>query len=205
MRHDETSERRRGPTDGVRVLDWAVRLCLLTVAAVLVMGMLGFVLVRADRVVPGWAVGAVLLVATISLAVVRMLVRRHARDVEGAGPGGRRRPWWIVAAAALGVVAGVGSVADLPATYTVLTPGGPGACQLAVREHSFLFDGGGEVYVAGPGGVAMQVGSWTADDGGQPVASGSYALRWNGDDALLSLSSDPGNPVWPSELAVSCP
>jgi hypothetical protein len=191
---------------GMLALDRAIRACLLVATVVLIAGSAGFVLVWAGVAVPGWSVSAALLAVAVVLAMVRALVvRRCVRSSGATGAPRRRAPWRILATAVVVVLASAGLVADLSATYTVLTPAGPGACRLAAREHSFLFAGGGEVYAVGAAGLGRSVGSWTADDGGQPVASGRYELEWDGEEALLSLSSDPGNPVWPAVHTVSCP
>lgn len=192
------------PTRGVAWMDWAVRLCVLGAGLAVAGGMLGGVLVQGGHVMPGWFAGAVLLVAAAILAIIRALLRRHAPG-HAQRAQGRRRAWRVAATLVIAVAAAAGLVDDLTATYTVLAPTGPGGCQLAVREHSFLFSSGGEVYVAGVGGLGASAGAWTADDGAQPAASGSYTVQWDGTVALLSLSSELGNPVWPAVHAVSCP
>lgn len=143
--HFPPAPERRGWTGGATALDWIVRLCVLGAGLAVVGGMLGGMLVQAGHVVPGWAVGGILLVAAAIVATIRALRRRrapgHARRASG-----RWRPWRVAATAVITLAAAAGLVNDLSATYTVLTPAGPGGCQLAVREHSFLFAGGGEVY-----------------------------------------------------------
>ncbi|MFJ6314285.1 hypothetical protein [Pseudarthrobacter oxydans] len=182
----------------------AVRLCLLLAAAAIVGGMFGFLLVWGPLVVPGWALGASLLVLSLALAVVRaFLLRRNAASGEQRSAR-RRSPLWVGIATVAGVCSVIGGVGDLGATYTVLRPPGPGFCQAAVREHSFLFAGGGELYAVGLGGFGRPVSSWTVDDGYQPIASGSYDFTWEAEGALLTVHGGI-DPVWPALHDFDCP
>ena len=193
-----------------RRLGRAAASSVLMAALALAAGFFGLVLVWGALVVPGWAVSAVLLGISLALVGARALLRtrraRHAGAQEPASPrSARRTAAWAAGAAVVALVSGLGFVADRPATYTVLGAAAPGSCQVAVRESSFLFAGAGEVYAVGAGGLGRAVGSWTADDGYQPVASGTYELEWEDGSAVLSLHSSAGNPVWPASHTFACP
>ncbi|MGM1030663.1 MAG: hypothetical protein ACQEWM_12465 [Actinomycetota bacterium] len=193
-----------------RLLGWSAATALIAATAALAGGLVGFVLVWGEQVVPGWLISTVLLAVVIAVAVALALLRRHRATGSAERGAAARRPAgrtaaWVVGATSVALGSGVGFVADLPATYTVLGAPAPGSCQVAVRESSFLFAGAGDVYAAGAGGVAMAVGSWTADDGYQPIASGTYDLEWEDGSAVLSLSSSAGNPVWPASHTFACP
>jgi hypothetical protein len=185
-------------------LDAAVRLCLLLAAVATVGGMFGFLLVWGQLVIPGWALSASLLVLSLVLAIARALLRRRNAAPGEERSARRRSPQWVGIALMAGVCSVIGGVGDLGATYTVLRPPGPGFCQAAVREHSFLFAGGGELYAVGLGGFGRPVSSWTADDGYQPIASGSYDFTWDAEGALLSVHGGP-DPVWPALHDFDCP
>ncbi|MEU9984867.1 hypothetical protein [Streptomyces sp. NPDC050856] len=161
-------------------------------------------LVVLGHVVPGWAVGGALLVTAPVIMRVGTAPRRPVAD--GVVKERRAVPRWVLGLAA--VVAGLGSVlgavGDLGADYRVLEPRGPGGCRAVVREASFLLAGSGEVYVAGTTGVGRQVGSWTADDGYRPVASGTYELRWGATDGVLTVNGSKGDPVWPGLHELDC-
>lgn len=193
-----------------RLLGWSAASGLVAAALALAGGLIGFVLVWGAQVVPAWAVSTVLLVVAVALLSVRARMReRRGRRSGEQGPATRRPViWtaaWVVGAATVALGSALGFLADRPATYTVLGAAGPGSCQVAVREWSFLFAGDGAVYAVGPGGLGMEVGSWTADDGYAPVASGTYDLDWDDETAVLSLHSTPGNPVWPATHVFACP
>ncbi|TLM80859.1 hypothetical protein [Pseudarthrobacter sp. NamE5] len=184
--------------------DQAVSLCLFLAAVAIVGGMLDFILVWDDFVMPGWALSASLLVLSLGLAIVGAFVR-HPRKAASGEQGSNRRGSGLRAGLAflVGVCSVIGGVGDLGATYTVLRPQGPGFCQAAVREHSFLFAGGGELYAVGFGGFGMPVSSWTADDGYQPVASGTYEFTWDNEVALLMVHGSV-DPVWPTLHDFKC-
>lgn len=189
---------------------WAVATSLvlsaLSVAAVL----LGIVIVGGGRVLPSWAIGGILVTIALTVIGAGALVRRRGARRSGADRArARRSTAWVAASLVCAVAGGLVSASawfvDRPSTYTVLSPTGGGSCQVAVRESSFVFAGGGDVYAVGTGGLGRVVGSWTADDGHRPVASGTYALRWDSGRATLELFSDPGNPVWPATHEFACP
>ena len=139
-------------------------------------GAFGLLLVWGGLVVPGWAISAGLLLMAAGLALVRaLLVHRARRDPGRSGRPARRlgRRWGLLAVGA-GSVSAVLALGDLGATYTVLPPAGSSDCRAVVREHSFLFAGSGDLYAVGPVGLGRPVSSWTADDGYEPVASGTY-------------------------------
>jgi hypothetical protein len=186
-----------GPTVTERRLEGAAGWCLLLSAVVLAAWWFGFVWVWGALVIPGWMLSIGLLGVSIAL----MIARVAAREPNAAKP---RNPGWILSAVLIGLLNAFAVLVDLPATYTVLRPG-PGFCQVAVREYSFLFAGSGQVYAVGLAGLSWEVSSWTADDGGQPITAGSYELHWDDDGALLSVHGDGGNPVWPNDHRVPCP
>ncbi len=194
-----------------RLLGWGAAACLVLAALAVAGGLtVGFVLVWGGQVMPSWAVSAVLLAISLALVGARTLMRKHrARRSDEHGPPARRAAgWtaaWVTGAASVALGSALGLAADQPATYTVLASSGPGTCQVAVRESSFLFAGAGDAYAVGPGGLGRPVGSWTADDGYQPIASGTYDLEWDDGSAVLSLHSDVGNPVWPASHFFDCP
>ncbi|MFJ7206537.1 hypothetical protein ACIQWR_23770 [Streptomyces sp. NPDC098789] len=168
--------------------------CLVLAAAT---GWSTMLLVVLGRVVPGWAVSAVLL--SLSLVLARALAGRHRSAVD------RTAPWWaplprfvrglLTAAAALGSTLGV--LDDLGADYHVLRPTGPHGCTAVVRETSFLFAGSGEVYAVGPTGFAWRSSaSWTTDDGYRPIAAGTYELSWGRDDGNLTVHGSTTDPVF---------
>lgn len=186
-------------------LDQAVSLFLLLAAVAIVGGMFGFLLVWGELVIPGWALSSSLLVLSLVLAIVRAFVRDYRNAASGEQRSTRRSSrLWVGLAVLVGVCSAISWVGDLGATYTVLRPQGPGFCQAAVREHSFLFAGGGELYAVGLGGFGRPVSSWTADDGYQPIASGTYEFTWNAEGALLSVHGDI-DPVWPALHDFECP
>ncbi|MHA7224024.1 hypothetical protein ACX80S_17165 [Arthrobacter sp. RHLT1-20] len=185
-------------------LDQAVSLCLFLAAVAMVGGMLGVVLVWGDLVMPGWALSASLLVLSRVLAIVGVFVRHRRKTASGEQRSTRRGSrLWAGLAVLVSVCSVISGVGDLGATYTVLRPQGPGFCQAAVREHSFMFAGGGELYAAGFGGFGRSVSSWTADDGYQPIASDTYEFKWDNEGALLQLHG--ADPVWPALHDFDCP
>ncbi|KNH16272.1 hypothetical protein ACU18_14025 [Arthrobacter sp. ZBG10] len=182
----------------------AASLCVVLAVVAMVGGMLGVVLVWGDLVVPGWVLSASLLVLSLVLAVVG-IGARHRRKASPDAQGSTRRGsrLWVGVALLVGVCSVTSGVGDLGATYTVLRPQGPGFCQAAVREQSFLFAGGGELYAVGFGGFGRSVSSWTSDDGYRPVASDTYEFTWDNDGALLQLHGS--DPVWPALHDFDCP
>ncbi|MFF0445699.1 hypothetical protein ACFYT4_04615 [Streptomyces sp. NPDC004609] len=184
--------------------DWTVTTgCLLLAAAV---GWSGVLLVVAGHVIPGWTVSATLLVVTLILMGVLAVRRRSAAGPAPSCP--RARPAFVrgLLAAAAGLGSVVGGLNDLGAQYHVLRPTGPGGCTAVVREESFLLAGSGAVYAVGPTGIAWrESGSWRADDGYRPVASGSYELSWSRTGGVLVVSGTMVDPVYPGLHSVDCP
>lgn len=181
-----------------RRLAGAAGWCLLLSAVALAAWWFGFVWVWGALVIPGWVLSVGLLGVSIALVIARSITRRQ-RGTKSKSAG------WILMVVLLSLFNAFAFMVDLPATYTVLRPAGPGFCLVAVREYSFLFAGSGQVYAVGPAGLSWEVSSWTADDGGQPITAGSYELHWDDDGALLSVHGDGGNPVWPNHHRVPCP
>jgi hypothetical protein len=176
--------------------------CAVLAAVVVAAGWSGLLLMVGGRVVPGWALGGALLVVSSATGLFRRRVRGSAPGPDGAD----RIPRWartlLTVVTALG--SALGALNDLSATYHVLTPDGPGGCRAVARETSFLFAGSGEVYEVGPVGIGRRVGSWTADDGYRPIASGTYELTWGTDGGVLNVSGRGGDPVWPALHEVGC-
>ena len=198
---------RQAPTPTIeKRLDQAVGLCLLVAAGAVVGALCGYLLVWGGEVVPAWAVGAALLVVSLVLAAVRSIVRKQRKGATGEVPPRRRSAWWSALAVLTALCAGFLGLADFvfDAGYKVLQPSGPGFCQAAVREDSFLFGGGGELYAVGFGGIGRAVSSWTADDGYNPVASGSYDFTWTSEGALLRVHGGSFSPVWPAQHEFDC-
>lgn len=176
----------------------ACSLLLATVTAVMNLG--GLVFVVAGSVLPGWAVSAMLLAASLAL----LLICRRAAG--GAGRTLRNALNTLphrLAVFAVGVSSLAGALGDLSATYHVLEPAGPNGCRAVAREYSFLFAGSGQVYAVGPSGIGSRVSSWTTDDGYEPIAGGSYSLRWGSGSGSLALMGGM-DPVWPSGHEVRC-
>ncbi|PNH85260.1 hypothetical protein CXZ05_07020 [Arthrobacter sp. AFG20] len=178
----------------------AATCCLLLAAVTAVANLGGLVLVTPGGVLPGWAVSGMLLVASLAL----LLISRRA-----AGGGSRPRRNAFTALLHRLVVFGVGlssltgALGDLSATYHVLEPAGPNGCRAVVREYSFLFAGSGAVYAVGPIGIGTRASTWTTDDGYEPVADGSYQLRWEAGSGTLRLMGGI-DPVWPRAHEVTC-
>jgi hypothetical protein len=187
-----------GPSVTERRLEGAAGWCLLLAGVTLVAWWFGFVWVWGALVVPGWSLSVGLLGVSIAL----MVARATAGEQGAATP---KSPGWVLSAVLIGLFNAFALLVDFPASYTVLRPAGPGFCQMAVRESSFLFAGSGDVYAVGFAGLGREVSSWTADDGGQPIAAGSYELHWDETGGVLSVYGDGGSPVWPNQHEVPCP
>lgn len=187
-------------------LDVAARVCLLLAGAAAAGGIFGYLLVWGRMAMPGWVVSTVFLFAALAIAVSRASTRRRLDQASGEAL--RRRPsgWWAAFTAICVVCTGLLGFGDLAfeARYTVLEPSGPGSCGAVVREESFLFAGGGELYSVGFGGIARSVSSWTADDGYRPIDSGNYEFTWTKDGALLNVLGNGHDPVWPGLHGFDC-
>ncbi len=187
-------------------LDTAVRWCLAGSAVAAFGGASGFLLAWGRMVVPGWAVSAFFLAAALTLSVVRSSVRRRMDRAADEKLQRRRSIWWAMLAVVTVVVTGFLALPDLlfSASYQVLSPSGPGFCGAVVRESSFLFSGGGELYKVGFGGLGHEVSSWEADDGYRPIRYGTYDFKWTAEGAILRVSGSGHDPVWPGFHGFDC-
>lgn len=189
-----------------RRLDANVRWCLLLSGVAAAGGMFGLLLVWGGMVAPGWAVSVVFLAAALIISVLRTFVRRKLDRFSGDALRRRRSGWWaafaVVAVTCTGLLA-LGDIA-FEATYKMLQPSGPGFCKAVVREDSVLFLGGGELYAVGFGGIGRSVSSWTTDDGYRPIRHGTYEFKWTEEGALLRVSGNGHDPVWPALHDFDC-
>lgn len=193
------------PATDMGGFDCGIFMCLFLAGVASAGGWCGFVWVWGDLLVTGWAIGGGLVGPAFSLVCVRAIARHHRTRGAGAQEIPHpHSPMWAVMATLIGLLSVVGFVADRPATYSVLDPGGPGSCRVAVREYSYMFSGSGDVYAVGFGGLGRTVSSWTADDGLEPITTGNYSLQWEDDRALLSVYGESGSPVWPTSHQVAC-
>jgi hypothetical protein len=172
----------------------------------------GLLLIVARHVIPGWVVSSTLIVATLLRILVGATWRRGERP-SSRRPDPRtavRRPTsrLFVLPAVIAVLGNtLGAADDLisGAAYHVLEPSGPGGCRPVVRETSFLFAGGGDVYAVGPSGLGQRTSSWRSDDGYSPIASHTYELRWGADNGNLSVNGSDVDPFWPAQHEIDCP
>lgn len=173
---------------------------LLLVPLCTVLGWAGLLLVVGEQVVPGWLLGAGLLVASVVLLTVDVIRRRSISPLKVLPKRGL-----VTSLAVISVISsGFSALDDLSsAKYFVLSPANSDGCRVAVREFSFLFAGRGTVYVVGETGVGRKVSSWTADDGYKPFSSGTYELRWYTDEGSLRIDSNR-DPVWPALHEIRC-
>jgi len=74
----------------------------------------------------------------------------------------------------------------------------------SLRERSFLFAGGGDVYAVGPSGLGRRNSSWRGDDGYRPIASSTYELRWGAHNGNLSVNGSGVDPVLPALHEIDC-
>lgn len=168
------------------------------------MGWAGFLFVLGQQAVPGWAVGGVLFLAAMVLLKVDSPRRRSMtfRDRDRR----IRWPWFVTLPAVVSVISsGLGALGDVSsAKYHVLSPANSDGCRVAVREVSFLFAGSGAVYAVNAAGIGWKTGSWTADDGYEPVNSGNYELKWHDDGGGSLILHTNGDPVWPGLHEINC-
>lgn len=195
----------RLPARAVRVCGHpaAVPACLLLAAVV---SWTDLLIVIAGHVLPAWGLSLALLVVTPVLVRVRARRRRRELPVLELAPRRglpRSVPVLLTFAGVTGTA--LGAFLDLPATYHVLDPRGPDGCKAVVREASFLLGGNGDVYAVGRTGIALwPSGSWMADDGYQPIASGTYELTWGVGGGVLMVHGRQGDPVMPALHDVDC-
>lgn len=146
---------------------------------------------------PGGAVAVrpITVVAVLALAALVLGVLVAVR--------GPREVWWrLVVDAGVGglaalVALAVAGAGEVGTTYTVLHPTSPAGCKVLVRETSVFMAGSGEILVLDDGwGLSRSVGDYAVDDGGTPIADGSYTLTWNDDrEGTLTLRGTPGREV----------
>ena len=184
----------------VPLLRRAATCCLVFAAAATVVNFGGLVVVIAGGVLPGWAISATLLAASLALLLI---CRRAAGGRSGTRQNARSPLLHRLVAFAVGVSSLTGALGDLGATYHVLEPAGPNGCRAVAREYSFLFAGRGAVYAVGLSGIGTRVSSWTTDDGYEPIADGSYQMHWDSDSGSLALLGGR-DPVWPAVHGVEC-
>jgi hypothetical protein len=202
MRAGALAQVRAGRSD--EVLRMCLGLCGAALAVVL--SWLGWVLVVGDRVVPGWVVGAALLV----VALVLLWFPRSARVPAADEASGARRaiPCWIRAVGTGLAVVGLGLAAagDLffGAQYQVLASGNADGCRVVTREASFLMAGSGDIYVVRNLGVGRRTGTWVADEGYRPIREGSYDLALAPDGGTLTVRGTTNDPVMPSTHPIDC-
>ncbi|SHG24758.1 hypothetical protein [Streptoalloteichus hindustanus] len=191
-----------------RPMRWrlAAALCVLLAAVAVAAHWSGVLLVVLGQAIPDWALAGALLLAALVLRIIARVARRRqpAGTVPLAGHGALS-PWIIVPLSLVAVVGSViGGLRDLSSHYYLLPSESAGGCRVLVRETAFLLGGRGDVYVVEPFGLGRKVSSWTADDGYRPFTSGTFELRWSGDDGVLRISGRRGDPVWPGLHDVDC-
>ncbi len=146
----------------------------------------GVLVVVGSTVVPTWAAAPALLLAGTA---VRLGLR--ASRVPTPSPEGRWRWSLPTVTACAWVLVPLTAVANGfgGPTYVVVEPAGSGGCRAVVAESSFFLTGSGTVHVAGRWGpFAPEVGSYSTDDGFQPVSTGSYSVTWDsGSGGLLKV------------------
>lgn len=174
--------------------------CLALAAMAAVAHLCGLLLVIGGTVLAFWAVSGIMLAVSVVLRVVSW---RAARRTAAPPIAARVRLLRSILSCGVVLVCMGAAFVDLSASYRLLEPPGRNGCRAVVREHSFLFAGGGTVYGVGFGGIGTRASSWTTDDGYEPVADGSYTLRWDGDTGVLSLVGGV-DPVWPAVHTIPC-
>lgn len=75
-------------------------------------------------------------------------------------------------------------------------------CTLSADESSGLRSSSGRLYAASAFGVAVPVGSWTADEMQLPVRDRNYSLEWR--NGVGTLSFQTTRFIAPSRLEVTC-
>ncbi|MGW0522275.1 hypothetical protein [Crossiella sp. NPDC003009] len=183
----------------ITVVGTAIGVLVTAFVVIVVWWFAGLVLVLGGWVLPGWALGGVLLVLSVTLWRYGVAIRLPEAKIRRVLP--RWSVVWLAVLTGLGAL--LGTLGDLNADYRVLQPPGPNGCQAVVRETSFLFSGNGEVYAVQFAGIGLRRGSWFADDGGRPVAQGDYELTWRS-SGILTVRGTPGNPVYPGLHDLEC-
>jgi hypothetical protein len=187
------------PASNLPLLRRLEAVSLVLAAVAMMANFVGLILVAGGAVVTFWAVSAMLLAV---FAALRLVFWRTARSSDTTSLTGSVKLLRGVSAFAVGLSCCLAALTDSSATYRALDPAGANGCRAVVREHSFLFSGGGSVYAA-PFGIGLRASSWTTDDGYEPVASGAYRLEWGGDSGVLELIGGI-DPVWPSVHTIPC-
>ncbi len=175
-------------------------------ALAVVLSWLEWVLVVEDRVVPGWALGAALLVvALVLLWLPRSAGAPAADETSGARRAIPRRARAVTTGLAV-VSLGLAAVGDLfgGAQYQVLPSGSADECRVVTRETSFLMAGSGDVYVVRNLGVGQRTGTWVTDDGYRPVRAGTYDLALGPHGGTLTVRGAASDPVTPSSHPIDC-
>jgi len=155
---------------------------LVTVLALVVMLLYraGILIVVGSHVLSTWAAAPALLVAGTGARMVLRLCRVPRPSL--------RRSWrWalllITECAWLLVPLSAAFEFFGSPSYTVARPAPSAGCRVVVVETSFLFSGGGTVYVAGGWSpFARRIGSYQTDDGARPVRNGQYDVTWDKDE-----------------------
>jgi hypothetical protein len=181
-----------------RIASWV----LLGVAAAVTVSWNRLVWAIGGLVIPGWGFAAAVLAAAASAGLVGRRIRRRS-----ATPGAPPRRWLVRSVAVLSLVGTLLAAADDglgSATYTVLSPSGPG-CRAVVRETSALMIGYGSVYAVSPLGLGWRVGDWRVDDGYRPIGNGTYELSWGVGGGVLQVMGTSVDPVLGESLqGVTC-
>ncbi|MEU9125261.1 hypothetical protein AB0C96_36420 [Streptomyces sp. NPDC048506] len=196
-----------GQRQGGRTAAWPAPFFFIATGCVLLADVVSWssvLLVVAGLVIPGWLVSSALLFVLLVLVLVRAVMRRTVASEAAKRRSLPTRLAFALMAGAAGLGSALGAVSDLGADYRILEPQGPDGCRAVTREVSFLFAGSGDVYAVGASGIGWRTSSWTADDGGRPIATGSYTLHWGLGGGVLTVSGSAGNPVWPSLHDVDC-
>ncbi len=156
--------------------------------------------VAGDLVVQPTYAGAALAVLGSVAAAAGSLVGSRAEDL-GARP--RSRRWYVrwpvnVLKAVALVAAWCTAVVTfwfgtLSSDLRVIDPASAGGCRVAVLQDLW----GGTVAVLPPGALRPEVvGSYSSNDGYEPITHGTYALTWDGEIAELQLRGTEHAPVW---------
>lgn len=142
---------------------------------------------------------AIELLLVIGLACLpTSAVLRHHATATGA-IAARRVPRALAAIASSALTFLVGALLLLCALIigvsdpVILPERSPAGARIVVIDRAFLLVGKGDVYYAPPHTIfTTHLGSYTADDGYNPVARGTYRLTWNGEQPELTFDDPAG-------------